>query len=538
MTLIAGNHNFDIDFLIEQQLEKNQFNVPPETKKPRILENEYVGKDGKKKKVLFLDLNINFMYCLHLPNQENCRRWSGGFGTVPTYKAAREYAADLVGKLLTMRHRVGDEQTGIVTWRVIRSHNPLFNPEIDMTFLIKEEISVKCTSGGTNVAVKQNFKALLEDTTLANKEITCEYNELTTGQADPDSFINLKKAFRKSRTDFWLASHYHAAMLLAYPWKRPYVRNTDDKVRETYEDKRKLLSQGDFYNSQYINISKPDFCLDRTALLFSTIKSSQADNIQRSALCDIVGGSSNYQTCVDDEKEVTIKLNKLDDPSKQQDLGLFFVIGNSGRFLDPLKGDLKSNADIVWARSKAKQYYETIINCESKGDDNGIACNCVKSQECQTKIYDPKTDSTKDANAAKAKALSDINAIMTEITTNKAKNYYGYAHVTFTDSAATVEFREKDPFITQIPADNSDIKVVKKFKLTRDRVAPTREELGKSDREDQAMYLLIKPKPSLANEESIEIHYSDFRHNLRDNKAITKTSITTSSKLKKKNKKN
>jgi hypothetical protein len=148
--------------------------------------------------------------------------------------------------------------------------------------------------------------------------------------------------------------------------------------------------------------------------------------------------------------------------NEPQDLWVNFIIGHSGRFLDPLKSDEKSNGDIIWGKSSTDVYVDSILECGFYGchcDGNSKKDNTKCKVKNENLFKDGKLDETVYATLKKT-MLDKIKAI---------KHNFGYAHVTFTAEKAVVEFRENNAD----PQAAIKYQVAKRFTLDR-KITPSK----------------------------------------------------------------
>jgi len=277
----------------------------------------------------------------------------------------------------------------------------------------------------TKVSASKLLLSTQRDSSNKN-DFTCFY------KSDSDDKILLKDAFKESLADFWLASHYHAAMVVAAPWKRPF----NDLG----------------YNGAFLNLNEPQKCIDRTDdfLEIINLKSNKAWKYPNST------NKNDLVNCSKANTNSTIHLNKL---GEAQDLYLSFIIGNSGRFFDPLKDDSKTNGDILFARAFADNYVEAILSCNK--DKTG--CDCDGNGKCSFEAKEV-FDSKKIFNST----YYDVGKkLMLMKITDETKNRFGYAHAKFKNDQVKIEFREID---TQTPP---NIHIAKTFIIDRKTVDGT-----------------------------------------------------------------
>jgi len=416
--VIPGNHSFDIDqpleeVLVASQFEKVEPNVP-------FLSQE---KDKDNKVIAnFLDANLMQLACLDkgrflLPEQQttdilgdtsldnvlykNCIKGEGGSRTLKNPKDAREYLALLVARLVELKNKPGH-------WRVFRTHNPLFNPEVDYNAALQLSLKYKC-----------NGKDLSTIWSIAiTDKVKCDYDNTMTN-------ISLMSVFQNAGIDFFLVSHFHAAMVISAPYSPTYPIG---------------LFNGDPSGLR---------CFDRFSDFFGLVDSNSTVErtvnpppVDISASCDINFTGENK-----------IYLQPAGSPQK---FYLSFVIGNSGRYLDPIPLDTYSNGDIIWARSSSVQYIDQQVKDLEKREQ-------------------PYVFSSKDV------AKSNIEQMWNKIRDNSQPKF-GYTLLTFSETNVIVEFYE---------INGGQKKVTNRFNLIRGQP-----ENGKVQKIEKMNPKVIPPKPT------------------------------------------
>ena len=431
ISVLPGNHSFDVDqpleeALIASQFEKVQANVP------FLFEDK--DKDNKVT-VLFLDANLMQLACLDkkrfLNNSQQttdilgdtsldkvlykeCIKNEGGSRTLKSPEEARLYLALLVAKLVEIKNKPGH-------WRIFRTHNPIFNPEIDFNAALQLSLKYKCNG--------IDLSAIWSSSVSGN--VVCAYE--TTAQP-----ISLMSVFQNAGIDFFLVSHFHAAMVVAAPYSPTYPIG---------------LFNGDASGLR---------CFDRYNDFFSLVDIASEAPVDRpknpppgdnSGACagNFIGENKIY----------------LQPAGSAQKFYLSFVIGNSGRYLDPIPLDTYSNGDIIWARSTTVQYIDKQVNDINKLN---LQDNDFNSKES---------------------AKTTIEELWNKIRDN-SKPSFGYSLLTFSEdgNSVVIEFYE---------VTGTEKKVTNRFNLVRGNP-----ENGKTQIINKMYPKVIPDKPKKTNKKLLK----------------------------------
>jgi hypothetical protein len=412
--ILPGNHNYDVNPDLERETintwAKRREWIAPKWK-------ETIQKDDVS--VAFLDINLMALQCLGSESYSKCISSQGGAGyaSLPGPQKALEYLKELVLKLAQSRHNLKN-----VSWRVIRTHNPLYNPEADFNIAIEYEIPDLRICFNTKCG---NLQTVFEDPNQNyDGNLSPAYQVFPSGtptgsQGKKYKLIDL---FKLSKVDFWLASHFHAAMFIAAPFDRQRVN----------------LERN--YNGDFLNADSPKKCVDRFSVFFAQSSKpsgsppSATNSDPRTPFVTLSTMTDCPENSVADVQEIEIE------KSNPQSLLLQFIIGNSGRMLDPLKSDEKSNGDLVWARSYGDKYIDVELDKKMQGitltPDNFEA-------ELEKYILGAKGQN----------GQPDVKGLV-----DTYNNKYGFAEITFEKTSAYIEFKEEK---------GADLITVKKFKLTK-----------------------------------------------------------------------
>ena len=128
----------------EKEVEAKIASIP-KFDEPEI---EYVPIKEGESGVAFLDINPMFMTCIGR-DEAQCLKDEKAIGKLPNMNMAKNYSAKLVEKLALLRYYPNSGKK--TNWRVIRTHNPIINPEIDMHFLLDFHVKGFCYINGDKV---------------------------------------------------------------------------------------------------------------------------------------------------------------------------------------------------------------------------------------------------------------------------------------------------------------------------------------------------------------------------------------------------
>lgn len=131
------------------------------------------------------------------------------------------------------------------------------------------------------------------------------------------------------------------------------------------------------------------------------------------------------KNCDDTQESRTIILEKIGTP---QSILLTFIVGNSGRYFDPLKSDSKSNSEIIWTRGFGDTYVDAVL------------------EDVNYKEF------TKESMKQKIDEIADK--------IKNVKNNYSFANIDFKADTVNIQFNELN--------DTKDnVKMVKEFIFKR-----------------------------------------------------------------------
>ena len=286
LTLLAGNHMFDVDYMSEAKsmadivTNEGYFwkkattgtNYLSARKDESSAEDLYLSPrmehvvEGSTPIVSYLDVNLLPVTCFLLTKQnpaikyEECYFKKTAYPTFPDEAAAKE----LTDKLIQAFKDLAELKA---PWKVLRLHHPFMNIE-----------------GGSN-----------------------NFDNVWKIQVDgTDTLLDLAQ---KAKIAIVMASHHHSAQLMAFPYK-----------------------QSGNYNSIPLSVDVPK------------PKPSDSKCYQNTKL---IGSDVNPCTGADDLKK-TISININTTAPKHM---WTFVIGNSGRKVDPVWFDKYMPASLIWARN-------------------------------------------------------------------------------------------------------------------------------------------------------------------------------------------
>ena len=311
--VLPGNHAFDVDQGLEEALIASQFKkvnadapnldveISPNGKNTIVSLDVSMMHFACLDKARFMSHNPNYDPLLNLAEDEtlylSCTKGEGGSRTLKTPQQAREYLLKVVALLVEIKNKQAN-------WRILRTHNPLFNPEVDFNALLQLKLKIKCNGKDLSLLWNENIQG----------SVTCIF--------DPQAgVIPLTKVIRNAGIDFFLVSHFHAAMFVAAPWADNYANGG--------------------FNGNPSGLR----CINRFNEFFDLVDPGVKSTIPIQPTAD------NCKTTIDN----TIILEAAGTP---QNIYLSFIIGNSGRYLDPIPLDTKSNGHIVWARSTTEKYID------------------------------------------------------------------------------------------------------------------------------------------------------------------------------------
>lgn len=402
-----GNHSYDVDAVAERQL------MSVDTSKVRIYKH---SKVHISKHACFADLSFGDIACLN-KSYKDCFKGALGMARYGrNEEQTRISLFKLVEAVLTLKLCKS-------RWRIIRTHAAPFNTEIDQHTLfnkINGKILCKLRKAIPDLKISDTeFKDISEILTsldgskdfdltpeilassspgfrvvkgdkVENRLFECTkptYPNNDTGKADelkekatPIQF-SVMDIIDKAAPHFYLGSHLHASQLLFAP-KTP----TSYKFNEFVQSKE-----------------LPDKIVGCKEI--NNVKSYKFDPQMTYTLKD----------CPDTPTEDTIEIKKI------PDYNIIFVIGNSGRFLDPFFDGKQSASHIVWQRINTPLGLAAQLMKDKKGVDEIVAAD--------------------------------------------AKTAYGFAELTtYSNDSLVVEFKEFDQ-----RKDPASIKTVLKITLNKDK---------------------------------------------------------------------
>jgi hypothetical protein len=396
--ILPGNHNYDVNPELERETV-NTWSTRRQWIDPKWKDDM---TDGVTPPVVvsFLDINLMALTCIRDSEYGDCIRSQAGKGyaSLPDQASGKLYLKALVARLAESRHKKINS-----TWRVVRTHNPLLNPEADFEIGLAFKIpEYECSLNNQIFTMKQLFE---EEERIINTTKNFDCNVKLTNNKPTDSKYTLLDLFKFSKIHFWLTSHYHAAMFIASPFNR------------------RLAPAG--FNKDFMNGDNPKKCVDRFSQFFAPKPSGAAPPSSESPEARLAAVT--LQTMADCPTSAVTRENLIEiENNKPQSLLLQFVIGNSGRMLDPIKSDINSNGDLVWARAYGEKYIDNELDKEIAG---------------------LTLDNFKDH------VKTDVNNLVTSY-----GNKFGFAEVTFEANHVTIEFKEESA---------ANLITVQKFKLTK-----------------------------------------------------------------------
>lgn len=421
--LLSGNHSYDIDAKVELDVIKNK----------GIRDGKEFLKMAKNSKVeitndaCFADLNFGDLVCLGKSYYECLGSALGGSRYGRTEKQTDAALKKLIEAVLTLR-------LCNTKWRIIRTHAAPFNTEIDQhqLFINISDKNIKCKIRNEipNVSLKvTDIKSPLEilkilkdsnvdltpeqlktastvENNVINRLFNCELPEESQAEAqtkagDTKSTVTIMKLVNEASPHFYLASHLHASQILFAPLIDEYQDkkfNTFIKSNEFEHDLKgcKIIDRFDILND-----------LEKLKMPLSESKVCDAEN---------------------DSKQVEIKIKN------EPEYNVIFVIGNSGRFLDPFMDGKGSMSDVVWQRIKAEK---------------GLPITLMKQKSTRTDFSD-------------AAIKKDVDEILEA---NKMTSY-GFAELLLEKNTATITFKDYDFTTHKTP-------IVKIVKITKGNTKST-----------------------------------------------------------------
>jgi hypothetical protein len=302
----------------------------------------------------------------------------------------------IIETFLTLKHCNGPNQ-----WKVMRTHYAPFNSENDNPNIFNFGVNVSCKGPGIEtfttveaIMAKTDFKTLTKEQLLPKskgKIYKCEYKAEGT-------LTKINKLMDWAGPHFWLGSHQHASELIFAPY-------TNDAFATV--DIERLGGNQFFENGK--NTIKGPLCIERVDDLLNTEAYVKPEKKGTPLEAYTNAIEKKIKTCADAKDTETTKYSKtIKIHGKNPNMHIIFVVGNSGRYLDPIMTGQCSLSEIAWHRSgiKTRLFIENIL----------------KNREI---------NSNKDIK----KALDDIKSI------NEGTDY-GYTSVEYTKTKATIQFFE------------------------------------------------------------------------------------------------
>ena len=145
--ILPGNHSFDVDLALETSETQKVFRQDIHWDEPFIR-----NQKENDVSVYFLDINPGYMTCLSDKPEftyADCLLVPGNDGStyLPTPEQARAYARLLVAALFELKLKSD------AAWRVVRTHNPLLNPENDFNPIVNFKVRAYCMLGDTQMTM-------------------------------------------------------------------------------------------------------------------------------------------------------------------------------------------------------------------------------------------------------------------------------------------------------------------------------------------------------------------------------------------------